>query len=283
MTTALVPPAVALAPAVQPFDAGAKGAVLIHGLHKGFAIDGRELPVLDGIDLAVPAGSFTAILGASGCGKSTLLRLIAGLERDHQGEIAVGGQRVTGTSLDRGMVFQDHRLFPWLTVEQNVRLAFAAHPLPRAEAEQRVTDHIALVGLDGFAKAYPHQLSGGMAQRAAIARALVNEPQVLLLDEPLGALDAMTRVRLQRELHRIWATKGVTMILVTHDIEEALFLGQQVVVLDSNPGRIRKIIPVDPEHPRDRTSPGFVELKHQLLDEFHDVLTKRPVRRPITN
>jgi ABC-type nitrate/sulfonate/bicarbonate transport system ATPase subunit len=244
------------------------GAVSIRSVSKSFVIDGKALPVLEQFSIEVPAGHFLAIVGASGCGKSTLLRMIAGLERSFDGEIVVGGKRVTDTSLDRGFVFQDHRLFPWLTVAENVALAFSATDVPAPEVARRVAEHLELVGLAGFETAYPGQLSGGMSQRAAIARALVNGPQVLLLDEPLGALDALTKVRLQRELQRIWAAKGVTMILVTHDIEEAVFLADTVVVLASRPGRIRKVVRVDLPHQRDRSDPRYLALRDEILAEF---------------
>ncbi len=188
------------------------------------------------------------------------------------GEIRLDGERIATTSLDRGIVFQDHRLFPWMTLEQNIELALLNTDTPRARRAQIVADHIALVNLQGFERAYPHQLSGGMAQRAAIARALVTEPKLLLLDEPLGALDALTRVHVQNELQRIWMAQRSTMIMVTHDVEEALYLGDRVVVMAPNPGRIRRIVDVDLPHPRDRSSP----LLHRLKDEILDELTARP-------
>ena len=256
----------ATTPAVGTIEG--QGSVRIRGVSKTFLIDGKPLPVLDDISIDVPAGHFLAIVGARGCGKSTLLRMVAGLEREFHGEITVGEKRVEGTSLDRGMVFQDHRLFPWLTVEENVALAFEATQVPKAEVRRRVAEHLELVGLAGFANAYPGQLSGGMSQRAAIARALVNEPQVLLLDEPLGALDALTKVRLQRELQRIWSVKGVTMILVTHGIEEAVFLADTVVVLAARPGRIRKTVAIDLPRQRDRSDPRYIALRDDILAEF---------------
>lgn len=244
------------------------GALAIHGLSKAYSIDGRSLPVLENIDLAVRPGEFVSIVGASGCGKSSLLRLIVGLENDYAGRIQLDGQAVTGTSLERGIVFQDHRLFPWKTVEQNIALALKNHKLSRAEKRERVADHLELVGLTGFEQAYPHQLSGGMAQRAAIARALITRPKVLLLDEPFGALDALTRVRLQHELQRIWVQQRSTMIMVTHDVEEALYLGDRVIVMDPRPGRIRHEVKVDLPHPRQRGEPLLQQLKEELLSEL---------------
>ncbi len=242
--------------------------VVLHHVSKEFSIDGAPLSVLEDINLTIKPGHFLSIVGASGCGKSTLLRLIAGLERQFKGEIAVGGNPVTGPSLDRGIIFQDHRLFPWLTVVENVALALEMTSLSRDEKARRIQAHIGLVGLAGFEKAYPRQLSGGMAQRAAIARALVNEPAILLLDEPLGAVDALTRIHLQNELQRIWQDKGVTMIMVTHDIEEALFLGDSVVVLQPRPGRIRRTVELDLPHPRDREDRNLARLKKEILADL---------------
>ncbi|MDP5278273.1 ABC transporter ATP-binding protein [Sphingomonas sp. DG1-23] len=252
--------------------AAAKGALSISDLDKSFTIGGVSRPVLEAIDLHVEPGEFVSIVGASGCGKSTLLRLIVGLDDEYSGEIRLDGERVATTSLDRGIVFQDHRLFPWMTLEQNIELALLNTETPKARRAQIVADHIALVNLKGFEQAYPHQLSGGMAQRAAIARALVTEPKLLLLDEPLGALDALTRVHVQNELQRIWMTQRSTMIMVTHDVEEALYLGDRVVVMAPSPGRIRRIVDVDLPHPRDRGAP----LLHKLKDEILAELTASP-------
>ncbi|MET0269875.1 MAG: ABC transporter ATP-binding protein [Sphingomonas sp.] len=250
----------------------ALGELSLRGLSKSFAIDGRPLPVLDGIDLTLRPGEFVSILGASGCGKSTLLRLIVGLDTDYSGDIRLDGKRVTGTSLDRGIVFQDHRLFPWMTLEENVGLALLNTSIPKDRRAAIVADHIALVNLTGFENAYPHQLSGGMAQRAAIARALVTEPKLLLLDEPLGALDALTRVHVQTELQRIWMRQRSTVLMVTHDVEEALYLGDRVIIMAPNPGRIRRIVDINLPHPRDRTSPVL----HRLRDEILAELTEAP-------
>lgn len=249
-----------------------RGELVITNLSKSFPIGGQPRAVLDGINLAVRPGEFVSIVGASGCGKSTLLRLIVGLDDDYQGEIRLDGERISTTSLDRGIVFQDHRLFPWMTLEQNIELALLNTDVPRGRRGQIVAEHIALVGLTGFEKAYPHQLSGGMAQRGAIARALVTEPKLLLLDEPLGALDALTRVKVQNELQRIWMAQRSTMVMVTHDVEEALYLGDRVIVMSPHPGRIRRIVEVDLPHPRDRRSP----LLHRLKDEILDELTAAP-------
>ena len=244
------------------------GTLHIDHLSKHYAVNGEALAVLDNITLTINPGEFVSIVGSSGCGKSTLLRLIVGLENDHQGEVLLDGQRVVGTSLDRGIVFQEHRLFPWLNVEQNIALGLLNAHLSAAEKARSVREHIALVGLEGFETARPHQLSGGMSQRVAIARALVSRPDVLLLDEPFGALDALTRAHLQQELHRIWQAEGITMILVTHDVDEAIYLGDKVVVMEPRPGRIRRIVPVELDHPRDRVGLAFARIKEDVLAEF---------------
>jgi len=243
------------------------GTIDIKNLHKQYEVKGKPLKVLDNISLSIKPGEFISIVGSSGCGKSTLLRMLIGLEAGYEGEILLDGKRIQGTSLDRGIVFQEHRLFPWLTVEQNVGLGLLNAPGSQAEKSRNVAEHIALVGLKGFEKAYPHQLSGGMSQRVAIARALVNRPEVLLLDEPFGALDALTRTRLQQELQRIWQAEGITAILVTHDVEEAVYRGDRVVVMQPRPGRIRRIVHVPPARPRDRAAADFVALKDDVLSE----------------
>ena len=241
----------------------------IKGLNKQYQVRGESLPVLENISLSIKPGEFVSIVGSSGCGKSTLLKLIIGLEDDYQGELLLDGSRIAGTSLERGIVFQEHRLFPWLTVEQNVGIGLLNNSkLSEEEKRKSVREHIELVGLKDFAKAYPFQLSGGMSQRVAIARALVNRPEVLLLDEPFGALDAFTRAFLQEELQRIWEKEGITMILVTHDVEEAVYLGDRVVVMQPRPGRIKRIIDVPLARERNRSSAEFTALKEEVLREF---------------
>ena len=259
------------------------GTLSIQGLNKQYEVKGEALPVLQDISLTIEPGEFVSIVGSSGCGKSTLLRLIIGLEEGYQGEILLDGTRIKGTNLNRGIVFQEHRLFPWLNVEKNIGLGLLNSGLTEGQQRQTIREHIELVGLQGFEAAYPHQLSGGMSQRVAIARALVNRPDILLLDEPFGALDAMTRAHLQQELHRIWEKEGITMILVTHDVEEAVYLGDKVVVMEPRPGRIRRTIPVPLAHPRDRTSYAFTTVKDQVLREFADhgsaELAEPPLKR----
>jgi len=258
------------------------GTLSIEHLRKQYQVKGAALPVLEDITLSIAPGEFVSIVGASGCGKSTLLRLVVGLEEDYKGEILLDGKRVAGTSLDRGIVFQEHRLFPWLTVEQNIRMALLNANITETDKRRTVREHIELVGLAGFETAFPHQLSGGMSQRVAIARALVTRPEILLLDEPFGALDALTRAYLQQELHRIWQAEGITMILVTHDVEEAVYLGDRVVVMEPRPGRIRRILPVPLPHPRERASAAFARVKDDVLREFTGrlaELAEAPVKR----
>jgi len=252
------------------------GTLEIRNLSKQYLVKDGPLTVLDDVTLSIRSGEFVSIVGSSGCGKSTLLRLIIGLEADYQGEILLDGKRIVGTSLERGIVFQEHRLFPWLTVEQNVATGVLNAPGSDAAKKKSVLEHIALVGLRGFETAYPHQLSGGMAQRVAIARALVNRPEVLLLDEPFGALDALTRGHLQQELERIWRAEGITAILVTHDVEEAVYLGDRVVIMQPRPGRIKRIVDVPLARSRDRNAAVFAAIKDDVLSEFGDA--SRPAR-----
>jgi sulfonate transport system ATP-binding protein len=235
---------------------------------KNFAVEGGQLEAIREFSLDIAEGESIAILGSSGCGKSTLLRLLIGLDRDYRGTIKVDGKAINGIGSERGIVFQEHRLFPWLTVEQNIKLGLINEPLTQAERYRQVDAFIQLVGLDGFQRAYPHQLSGGMAQRVAIARGLVASPRILLLDEPFGALDALTRQQMQEELLAIRARAGITSLLVTHDVEEAIFLADRVVVMAPRPGRIKRIVEVDLPHPRNRGSYEFLQLREELLHEL---------------
>lgn len=242
------------------------GHLEIRNVSKTYAVPGRPLVnVLSHASFDVEPGAFVTIVGPSGCGKSTLLRLIIGLDEDYRGDILLNGARISGTALSRGIVFQDHRLLPWLTLAENIGLSLENSGWSAKDKAQTIKEHIALVGLSGFEKAYPHELSGGMAQRAAIARGLANRPEILLLDEPLGALDALTRVHLQAEIQRIWEKEGVTMILVTHDVEEAVYLSNRVVVMAANPGRIVEEVAVDLPFPRDRSDARFIALKQRIL------------------
>jgi ABC-type nitrate/sulfonate/bicarbonate transport system ATPase subunit len=238
----------------------------IQGLTKSFSNDSLEVIALEDVDLRIEKGQFVSIVGASGCGKTTLLRIIAGLEGDFRGSIDLEGQPVKGPSAEKGVVFQEHRLLPWLTIEENV--GFGLVYRSAAERKTLVERYLRLVGLTQFAKAYPNQLSGGMAQRAAIGRSLVNKPKILLLDEPLGALDAMTRMYMQNELEKIWLEEGTTMVMVTHDVEEAIYLSDVVVLMSCRPGRVKKTIPINLPRPRRRDHPDFVGIKQELLEEF---------------
>jgi len=251
---------------------------------KSFDVDGVELEAIREFNLEIAEGEFVAIVGSSGCGKSTLLRLLVGLDTQFRGQIEVDGKAVSGIGRERGIVFQEHRLFPWLTVEQNIGLGLVNEPSGDAERSQRVHDFIELVGLTDFTRAYPHQLSGGMAQRVAIARGLVASPRILLLDEPFGALDALTRQQMQDELLAIRARARITTVLVTHDVEEAIFLADRVVVMEPRPGRIKQVVQVTLPHPRQRSSFEFHQLREELLHELtNDDHYQHPVREQIRN
>lgn len=230
--------------------------------------DGTKLQVLNDINFSIPKGSILCIVGASGCGKSTLLRAIAGLDPNYEGSITIKEKEVKKPKKERGIVFQEHRLFPWLTVEQNV--GYALNNVDKEEKKRLVKEHIELVGLSGFEKVYPKKLSGGMSQRAGIARALVNDPEILLLDEPFGALDTFTKISMQKEMKKIQKKSGTTMILVTHDIDEAVFLGDYIIVLSSRPGRIKRIIEVDLPGKRDRNGYDFLKIRKSIYDEFFE-------------
>ncbi len=229
-----------------------------------FELDGQPLPVLERISLSIAPGELVALLGPSGCGKSTLLRLVAGLEPPRAGRITADGRVIEGPDPSRVVVFQDPTLYPWRTVWNNVALGLEARGLLRSQ-RGRIDDALRLVGLSGFANAYPHQLSGGMAQRAALSRALVNEPRLLILDEPLGKLDSLTRLEMQGELVALWRRAGFTTLLVTHDVEEALFLASRVIVLSHRPARIVAEVVNDRPWPRHRGDPHLTDLRRQVL------------------
>jgi NitT/TauT family transport system ATP-binding protein len=228
-----------------------------------------EIVALERANLAIDQGEFVCLIGASGCGKSTLLRIVAGFEAASEGQVLMAGSPVAGPGPDRGMVFQDYGLFPWLSVRQNIAFGPAARGLPRAKVGEIADRFIEVVGLRKFADAFPHQLSGGMKQRVAIARVLANDARVVLMDEPFGALDAMTRERLQDELLELWAKTGLTVIFVTHSIEEAIFLADRVVVMSPGPGRIVSDNRIGLPRPRDVSSPEFNELRRVLSAQLH--------------
>lgn len=232
-----------------------------HGAHD-------RTQALDAVSLSVEAGELISIVGPSGCGKSTLLRLIAGLDSPNTGELRVGEKPITGPSAERGLVFQDPNLFPWLTVRRNIQAGLVARGVLHQKRHE-VDEFMRLVGLEAFANAFPHHLSGGMAQRVALARALINHPKILLLDEPLGALDAFTRMRMQDEVLRLWQDRRTTMLLVTHDIDEAIYMSERIVIMTPSPGRIEQIIPVGLDRPRQRNSPEFLRLRSEILELLH--------------
>lgn len=226
----------------------------------------EELRVLNNINFTVLKGEFICIVGGSGCGKSTLLRAMAGLDPNYDGMIQIDGEEVRSPKKERGMVFQEARLFPWLSVEDNV--VFALNEGNKTEKLQKARECLKLVGLGGFEKSLPKELSGGMAQRANIARALVNNPYILFLDEPFGALDAFTKIQLQNELLNIKTKEKSTMIMVTHDIEEAVYLADRIIVMDGNPGRIRDIVTVNLPRPRNRNDLEFVRIRKKVYSYF---------------
>ena len=238
----------------------------IRDLHKNFFIKGQKIEVLSGVNLNVKKGELVAIVGASGCGKSTLLKLITTLETISSGEILLDGEPVSGPSPKCSMIFQEARLFPWLSVQQNIEFVIP-DSIPKSEKKELVEYYTRLVGLSEFTDAVPNQLSGGMQQRVSIARALATRPQ-LLLDEPFGALDAFTRMTMQQEVLRIWEQDHTTMIIVTHDIDEAIFLSNRVVIMGKNPGVVRKIVPVELPFPRGRTDQEFLEIRGEIMKEF---------------
>lgn len=247
-------------------------ALRIRHVSKEFASpDGGLTPgalALDDVSLSIAAGELVSIVGPSGCGKSTLLRMIAGLINPDGGELAIGAEPITAPSAERGLVFQDPNLFPWLTVRRNIEAGLLARGVLR-EQRADVDKFMRLVGLESFANSFPHHLSGGMAQRVALARALINHPKVLLLDEPLGALDAFTRMRMQDEVLRLWQAHGTTMLFVTHDIDEAIYMSDRIVIMTQRPGKIEQIIPVELDRPRDRSSEDFLRLRGDILETLH--------------
>ena len=243
----------------------------IQNVNKSFTVDGQKVDVLKDINMEVQEGEFIAIVGHSGCGKSTLLKIIAGLEKNDTGLVTVDGKEVNGPGMDRGMIFQEHRLFPWMSIEKNGQLGLKG--LSKEEKTKLSDQYLELVKLSEFKKAYPSQLSGGMSQRAAIARSLVSQPEVLLLDEPFGALDALTKIELQEELLKIRERFHNTMLMVTHDIEEAVYLADRIVVMSARPGRIKDVIKVELGTYRDRGGSDFAHYKKKIFDYFFEEKT----------
>ena len=240
--------------------------IVIRGLRKQFRDIARqeEVIALDGIDLAVADDEFLTVLGPSGCGKTTLLNIVASFESASGGEVLLDGEPVRKPGPDRGVVFQEYALFPWLTVQQNIEFGLRERRMPRLERRERVRRQIASVGLSGFEQRYPQELSGGMRQRVALARLLINNPKILLMDEPFAALDAQTRSMMQQELLGVWSAERRTVIFITHNIEEAVLLGDRVVVMTARPGRIKEIVAIELARPRDVTSTEFNEIRRRV-------------------
>lgn len=244
---------------------GAIGEIKADKLYKIFVHnDGEEVKAVNNVNVTIKPGEFISLIGPSGCGKSTLLRLIAGLIKPTSGKLYLDGQEIKSPSYERGFMFQDPTLFPWLNIYENVAFGLKRRGIYK-EKKNDVAEFIKLVGLEGFEKAYPHQLSGGMAQRASLARSLVNHPKVLLLDEPFGALDAFTRMNMQDELLRIWKERGTTMIMVTHDVDEAVYLSDRVFVMTPRPAKIAEIINIDIARPRGRNLKEFTDYRNRIL------------------
>ena len=262
---------VADAPPAPAARAGAR--IDVRNVSHGFALRGDTLPVLDDVSLTVQPGEFVALLGPSGCGKSTLLRLVAGLDAPRAGTLEADGAAIAGPDPSRVLVFQDPTLFPWRTVRDNVAIGPQAQGARRGaaaagEVQARIDAALELVGLTRFAQAWPHQLSGGMAQRAALARGLVNDPALLALDEPFGKLDSLTRIRMQAELVALWQRARFSVLFVTHDVEEALVMANRVVVFSERPARIVAEVRNDAPYPRHRDDPALVELRRNVLAQL---------------
>lgn len=238
----------------------------IKNVSKTFHTRDKDVQAIRNVSLNVAKGEFICVIGPSGCGKTTLLRLIAGLEREYEGDILLEGKRIEKPGLDRGVIFQEHRLLPWLTVEENVALGLEGK---KDYIRDQVRTYLKKVGLENFEKIRPGQLSGGMAQRVSIARALIRHPKILLLDEPLGALDALTKMNMQAEIEKIWMADGTTMIMITHDIDEAIFLGDRVIVMAPRPTEIDEIITIDLPRPRIRNSEEFAHYRNMVINIFN--------------
>ncbi|HWR06484.1 ABC transporter ATP-binding protein [Sporomusa sp.] len=244
-------------------------AILVHDVRKSFTLQkDREVVALNDVSLSVDDHEFLCLLGPSGCGKSTLLKIIAGLEQPSAGWVEIDGQRITAPGSDRAIVFQDYALFPWRTVVENVQFGLDLKKVPAKAARAKALEYVNMVSLCDYANVYPHQLSGGMQQRVAIARALVLEPKILLMDEPFGALDAFTRMQLQLEVTSICEQNSPTVIFVTHDIDEAIYLGDRVVIMTPNPGKVNSIVNVQLPKPRNRTDYDFNKIRDHVFREF---------------
>lgn len=245
-----------------------KDSLKIKNLNKSFSSPQGEIPVLQDINLEIKKGEFISIVGHSGCGKSTLLKIIAGLVDYADGSVSIDGLELKENENQTNccMIFQDHRLLPWMTVKENIGFGI----YDNKNKDEIVKKQIEMVHLNGFENSYPHQISGGMAQRTAIARALARKPEILLLDEPFGALDALTRIEMQKEVLNIWQKEKTTMILVTHDIDEAIYLSDRVVIFSNRPATVKKVFEVDPGRPRVRSDAEFTRLKSEIFQEFFE-------------
>ncbi|WP_283135318.1 ABC transporter ATP-binding protein [Rhizohabitans arisaemae] len=255
--------------------------IRIEGVGKVFDVRGESFTALQDIDLEIRTGEFLAVVGPSGCGKSTLLDLLGGLSEPTSGRILLDGVPVTGPGLDRGVVFQQYALFPWRTAVANVEFGLEGKNLSKRERRERARHHLSLVGLSGFEDRYPHELSGGMRQRVAIARSLAFDPDVLLMDEPYAALDAQTRESLQDELLRIWERTGKTVVFITHGIEEAIYLGERVAVMTSRPGRIKHVVPVSLGRRTEgevRAAPEFGRYRRELASLLRDEVERARIQ-----
>ncbi|HRU80199.1 MAG TPA: ABC transporter ATP-binding protein [Methanolinea sp.] len=251
-------------------------ALVLDSISKSFSLaDGSTVDALSGISLAVADSEFVSVLGPSGCGKTTLLRIVAGLETPTSGTITLDGERIAGPSPRMAMIFQEYSLYPWRTVIDNIEFGLEIRGMTREERKKRAIEYLDLVGLRDFAGRFPYELSGGMRQRVAVARALAIDPAILLMDEPFGALDAQTRNRLQRELLDIWEKTRKTVLFVTHSVDEAVYLSDRIVVLTPRPGRIREIVPIGLPRPRERTDVEFARIRRYVLDHVENMAATR--------
>lgn len=253
-------------------DENNKILLKLENISKSFAkVENDEVThALDCIDLEMRSGEFISLVGPSGCGKSTILRLVAGLIQPTLGKVTVNEKEITGPSPERGMVFQKPTLFPWLTVEKNIAFPLKMQGrLNDANGKEKVEHMLHVIGLEGFRDDYPGQLSGGMTQRVALVRTLISQPEILLLDEPLGALDAFTRMNMQDEILSMWREHRQLALMVTHDVDEAIYMGTRVIVMDANPGRIIADIKIEEEFPRDRSSERFIRYRNMILNQLH--------------
>jgi sulfonate transport system ATP-binding protein len=250
------------------------GSITINSIYRTYLdANGNETEVLKDVSLKINPGEFISLIGPSGCGKTTLMRLIAGLDKPQSGEVLLDEELIKGTDYQRGYVFQQANLFPWETIENNISAGLKARKIFKQQKNQ-IAHYIKLAGLEGFEKSFPHQISGGMAQRASLVRALINNPKVLLLDEPLGALDSFTRFDLQDKLLELWTDRGTTMILVTHDVDEAIYLSDRIVIMSPRPGKIEEVIEVKLGRARARSEENFLRLRAEILEKLH--LSSKP-------